>query len=84
MTTGRDETEPPTLTLDARGTRCPVPVIELARHLPDVAIGAVIAVLASDAAARLDIPAWCRMRGQRYLGHRPVEDGVAYLVRRLG
>jgi cysteine desulfurase len=37
-------------------------------------------------AARLDIPAWCRMREQTYLGEEPVPergaDAVAYLVRR--
>ena len=45
-----------------------MPVIELARHLGEVEVGGVVAVLAHDAAARVDVPAWCRMRGQEYLG----------------
>jgi TusA-related sulfurtransferase len=62
---------------------CPRPVIELARHLDDVPVGAVLAVVADDAAAAHDIPAWCRMREQEYVGHDRAEDGVArYLVRR--
>jgi cysteine desulfurase len=43
----------------------------------------VVAVLSDDAAARVDVPAWCRMRGQDYLGERAVDGGTAYLVRRL-
>ena len=54
--------------LDCLGQRCPLPVIALARALPTVAVGAAIRVLADDPAAAVDIPAWCRMRGQEYLG----------------
>jgi TusA-related sulfurtransferase len=67
------------LTLDARGKRCPVPVIELAKHLPRVDVGDVVTVLADDPAARVDIPVWCRMQGQEYVG----ADGDAYTVRRV-
>lgn len=75
--------EQPELELDCRGLLCPRPVIELARHLTDVPEGAVIAVVADDAAAAHDIPAWCRMRAQEYVGADRTADGVArYLVRR--
>jgi TusA-related sulfurtransferase len=71
--------------VDALGRRCPVPIIELARHLRDVGVGEVIAVLADDVAARVDVPAWCGMRGQEYVGEEELPDGrgSAYLVRRL-
>ena len=72
------------ITLDCRGRRCPLPVIELARRIGDVEVGDVVAVAADDPAARLDVPAWCRMRGQHYLGESPAADGVpVYSVRRL-
>lgn len=39
-------------------------------------------VWATDPAARADIPAWCRMRGQDYLGEVPTDgDHAAYRVR---
>ena len=77
--------EDPALELDCRGLLCPRPVIELARHLEDVPVGAVIGVVADDAAALHDIPAWCRMREQEYVGQDLTDDGVArYLVRRTG
>ena len=63
----------------ASGGPCPVPVIELARALPTVGVGQVVEVLSDDPAARHDVPAWCRMRAQEYLG--PTRRGQ--LVRRL-
>ena len=75
---------PAALELDCRGQRCPLPIIELARRIGEVGVGEVVAVAATDVAARLDVPAWCRMRGQEYVGEEPAEDGVPrYLVRRL-
>ena len=64
--------------LDCRGMLCPLPVIELAKRIGDIAIGAEIVVLADDPAAATDIPAWCRMRG-----HELVDDADGrYVVRR--
>ena len=57
-----------------------MPVIELAKALPSMALGEVVEVLADDPAAAADIPAWCRMRGQAYDG-TPRPD--TYLVRKL-
>ncbi|WP_328486889.1 cysteine desulfurase/sulfurtransferase TusA family protein [Streptomyces zaomyceticus] len=72
------------LVVDALGRRCPIPVIELAKVIGDVPVGGTVTVLADDAAARLDIPAWCEMRGQEYMGESPSDrGGVAYVVRRL-
>ena len=70
--------------LDCRDLRCPMPVIELAKHLEDVEVGQLIGVVAHDVAARVDIPAWCRMRSQEYAGEDTAADGSPrYLVRRL-
>lgn len=72
----------PAVTLDTRGKLCPLPIIELARHIGDVSVGDVIAVVSDDPAARADVAAWCRMRGHTYVGDVAAEDAVAYLVRR--
>ncbi|MFE6804495.1 cysteine desulfurase/sulfurtransferase TusA family protein [Streptomyces sp. NPDC057681] len=73
----------PSLVVDALGKRCPIPVIELAKVIGDVPVGGTVTVLSDDEAARLDIPAWCEMRSQEYVGEEPAERGVAYVVRRL-
>ena len=72
------------LLLDCRGVRCPVPVIRLAQRIGEVPVGGVVGVAADDPAARPDIPAWCRMRGQEYVGEVLADDDVpVFLVRRL-
>ena len=68
--------------VDCLGRACPVPVIELAKAVLAAEIGDVVEVLSDDPAARVDIPAWCRMRQQEYVGEEPREMGAAYLVRR--
>lgn len=71
------------LVVDALGKRCPIPVIELAKVIGDVPVGGTVRVLSDDEAARLDIPAWCEMRDQEYMGEEKADQGTAYLIRRL-
>jgi tRNA 2-thiouridine synthesizing protein A len=72
------------LELDCRGMLCPLPVIELGKRIGEVDVGQTVAVASTDASAAHDVPAWCRMRGQEYLGQEAAEDGVPrYLVRRV-
>ncbi|MEU9448184.1 aminotransferase class V-fold PLP-dependent enzyme [Streptomyces sp. NPDC048277] len=75
-------TEADVLVVDSLGKRCPIPVIELAKVIGTVPVGGTVRVLSDDEAARLDIPAWCEMRGQEYVGEEKAERGTAYLVRR--
>ncbi|MFI1247695.1 cysteine desulfurase/sulfurtransferase TusA family protein [Streptomyces anulatus] len=83
LSTPRSPGPAASLVVDALGRRCPIPVIELAKVIGEVAVGATVTVLADDEAARLDIPAWCEMRGQEYVGEEPADRGSAYVVRRL-
>jgi tRNA 2-thiouridine synthesizing protein A len=70
--------------LDCRGMRCPQPIIELARHLADVDVGGLLAVVATDPAAGPDVRAWCRMKGHELAGEGRSDDGTPrYIVRRL-
>jgi TusA-related sulfurtransferase len=71
------------LELDCRGMICPRPIIELGQRIGDVAVGGQVAVVATDVAARTDVPAWCRMLGHDYLGEDLAADGTPrYVVRR--
>ncbi len=77
--------DPASLVVDTLGRLCPIPVIELAKVIGEVPVGGTVTVLSDDEAARLDIPAWCDMRGQTYVGEAPADRGgagVAYTVRR--
>ncbi|MGL5864643.1 MAG: sulfurtransferase TusA family protein [Dermatophilaceae bacterium] len=55
--------------VDARGTRCPTPVIRVARATRGLAPGTVVVLLADDVAARSDVPAWGRLRGHAVTPH---------------
>ncbi|MFD8984695.1 cysteine desulfurase/sulfurtransferase TusA family protein [Streptomyces sp. NPDC059564] len=75
--------EAESLVLDTLGLRCPQPVIELARTIGRVPVGGTVTVLSDDEVARLDIPAWCAIRGHAYLGESPHPQGTSYTIRRL-
>jgi tRNA 2-thiouridine synthesizing protein A len=57
-------TEP--TTIDARGLKCPLPVLKLEKWLADAPSGATVVVLATDPMARIDIPLHCRQKGHRH------------------
>ncbi|MFC8504549.1 sulfurtransferase TusA family protein [Pedococcus sp. NPDC057267] len=67
--------------VDARGLRCPLPVIRLAQRARDAAPGTELEVWSTDPAAAADVPAWCRMRGHTFVGARDCGEHTAYRVR---
>jgi TusA-related sulfurtransferase len=51
--------------VDARGSFCPGPLMELIRAIRESAPGQVIAVYSSDSGSRTDIPKWVEKAGHR-------------------
>ncbi len=49
--------------LDARGLKCPLPVLKAEKALEALAPGATLVVQATDPMAKVDIPLYCRQRG---------------------
>jgi tRNA 2-thiouridine synthesizing protein A len=49
--------------LDARGLRCPEPVLRTAKAMRGVEPGGTLTVLASDPASAIDIPYFCHHAG---------------------
>jgi len=47
-----------TRTVDARGSFCPGPLMELIRAIRESQVGDVIAVYSSDKGSKIDIPKW--------------------------
>ena len=54
-----------TRTIDARGSFCPGPLMELIRAIRESQVGDVLAVLSSDKGSRADIPKWIAKAGHR-------------------
>ena len=54
--------------VDARGSFCPGPLMELIRAIRETAPGQVIAGYSSDSGSRVDIPKWVAKAGHRLVG----------------
>ena len=54
--------------LDCFGLLCPMPIIQTAKKIKELAIGQVLEVVSTDEGIKTDMPAWCKATGQEYLG----------------
>ncbi len=71
----------PTVTrsVDARGSYCPGPLMELIRAIRESQIGDVITVLSSDKGSKIDIPKWIEKAGHRLVSLE-TRDGYDEIV----
>lgn len=79
---GDDEPNIATHVVDASGLACPMPVIELARAVDQIDVGDQVLLIATDPAARVDVPIWCRMQRQRLIRMEERDGSVEFLVER--
>lgn len=70
---------PITRVVDARGSYCPGPLMELIRAIREGSAGDVIAVYSSDNGSRIDIPKWVEKAGHRLVGIE-ARDGYDEIV----
>lgn len=68
--------------LDARGLKCPLPVLKTEKRLEQLPAGAELTVLASDPMAKVDIPLYCRQHG--HACRTSSEDGTLRFEIRKG
>lgn len=73
----------PTKTIDARGSFCPGPLMELIRGIRESEVGDVLAVISSDNGSKTDIPAWVAKAGHRLVGLYPHDDYDEIVVEKL-
>jgi tRNA 2-thiouridine synthesizing protein A len=70
------------LTIDAKGQKCPMPVLLTSRGIKKIQSGQVMLVEATDSGSKSDIPSWARDTGNELLEHS-VEHGVfRYVIRK--
>jgi TusA-related sulfurtransferase len=65
--------------VDARGSFCPGPLMELIAAMKMVEVGDELEVLSSDKGSSAEIPQWLRKAGHEHLG--TVEDGGVWRIR---
>jgi len=65
--------------IDARGLRCPQPIIELGKKISTMNKGDEITLLSDDPATEPDLSAWSRMTGNNF---KKISESV-FLVTKL-
>ncbi|MBM3897087.1 MAG: sulfurtransferase TusA family protein [Thaumarchaeota archaeon] len=68
--------------LDVKGMLCPMPVIKAKQAISQVPVGGVLEVLATDPAAKEDIPAWVRRAGHDLISMQQEDETFKFLVKR--
>jgi tRNA 2-thiouridine synthesizing protein A len=68
-------------TLDARGLKCPMPIVKTAQAIRTIAAGELLEVLATDPGSTADFAAWSRSTGNE-LVEQNIQDGVYRFVLR--
>ena len=68
-----------TVTVDAKGQKCPMPVLLASRAIKRLGPGEVMLLEATDGGSKSDIPSWARDTGNELL-ESGAEDGVYRFV----
>lgn len=69
--------------LDARGSFCPGPLMELIRGIRQAKVGEVIEVWSSDQGSRKDIPFWVQKAGHELVGVFDEPDYARFVVKKV-
>jgi len=69
--------------LDCFGLLCPMPIIQTAKKMKDLQVGEVLEVTSTDQGIKQDMPAWCKMSGQEYLGFEEEGEIIKVYVKKI-
>ena len=69
-------------TIDTVGKFCPVPIIEASNKIKELEVGQTLTVISDDEGIKNDMPNWCSMTGNEYLGLSEDNDESKVYVRK--
>lgn len=65
--------------IDARGLKCPLPVLKMEKRLAGLQSGSTLTIVTTDPMAKIDIPLFCRQNGHTCaIAQR--DDGTEFVV----
>ena len=73
---------PQIVQLDARGLKCPMPIVKTAQQIKTLAPGQLLEVLATDPGAVADFNAWSRSTGNELIEQTVAEGVFRFVLRR--
>lgn len=68
--------------IDARGSFCPGPLMELIKAIKEAKVGEVVSVYSSDSGSKRDIPIWVEKAGHELLGVFDRDSYTEFVVRK--
>ncbi|CAI9084623.1 sulfurtransferase TusA family protein [Candidatus Methylacidiphilum fumarolicum] len=66
--------------VDARGSFCPGPLMEMIRLIRSAQVGDVVAVISADEGTKKDLPAWIKKAKHELIAEEPVEGGATRFI----
>lgn len=69
--------------LDARGLKCPLPIMKTARRLKALPAGEMLRVLTTDPGSPSDFEDFCRATGNELVESREEGGAYSFLIKRL-
>jgi tRNA 2-thiouridine synthesizing protein A len=69
------------LTVDAKGTNCPIPILKAKKAISSMPKGAVLEILATDPGAISDFQAFCRSTGNTLLEQTETDGVHRFLIK---
>ncbi|MBS0232245.1 MAG: sulfurtransferase TusA family protein [Proteobacteria bacterium] len=69
------------LTIDAKGTNCPIPILKAKKAITTLAKDGVLEILATDPGAIPDFQAFCRSTGNTLLEHSETAGVYRFLIK---
>ncbi len=70
------------VTIDAKGKKCPMPVLLASRGMKSLQPGQVMLVEATDGGSKSDIPSWAKDTGNELLESSSADGVFRYLIRK--
>jgi tRNA 2-thiouridine synthesizing protein A len=71
------------LILDAKGLKCPLPVLKARKAMRDLPAGGVLRVLATDPGATGDFEHFCKTTGHQLLAAREEGGALVFDIRKV-
>jgi TusA-related sulfurtransferase len=73
----------PDRVVDARGSFCPGPLMELIKAVKQAKVGEVIAVYSTDSGSKRDIPLWVKKAGHELIGVFERDEYTEFVVKKV-
>jgi TusA-related sulfurtransferase len=69
------------IVVDAKGLKCPIPIVRLSTAVKKLTCGQIVEVRATDPAFIEDVKAWCNMTGHALEDLRRSKDEITAVIK---